>query len=506
MIPKINILHLEDSEKDSELIRLLIDDGGIANSYFLAENKSEYLKILATEKIDIILSDHGLPDYNGQDALRVAREKYPHIPFLFVTGTMVEDAAINAMLNGATDYVLKTKLSRLVPAIKRSLHECELDKQRKNAEVALIESEQLLREAQKLAHLGVWTWKESINITTWTEELYLIAGIDPHLPAPGYASHRGMYTPGSWLLLAAAVQKALETGVPYGLELEMVRPDGSIRNVIAFGARKVDKRDKVLELFGTVQDITERKLAERELILAKEKAEESDQLKTAFLQNISHEIRTPLNSIIGFSDLLNQADITSEDIKTYTAIINHSGLRLIDIVSNVLTMARIQTGQVDFEHRNIELLTLISGLFNDFEPLAKAKNILLNFHPPKNPPKSIFTDEAKLRQIFSNLINNALKFTKAGTIDIGYDIKDKEVEFYVRDTGIGIRKEHYEKIFGRFMQTDQTTSRNYEGAGLGLAICKGLVELLGGKIRVDSEIGKGSTLFFTLPYTPEVSS
>jgi PAS domain S-box-containing protein len=499
MIPLINILHLEDSVLDSELIRSKIECGGIPHTYFLADTEDEYLRLLKTEPIDIILSDYFLPDYNGSAALKVAREKYPSIPFVFISGTMGEDSAIESMLNGATDYVLKNKLERLVPAINRALHERELEEKHIEAEIALLESENLLREAQKLAHLGVWTWQADIDSVKWNQELYHIAGLDLNLPAPTYAEQSAIYTLPSWQLLNNAVENAIKTGKPYKLDLKLIHTDGTIRNVIAHGGIKVDDKEQVTGLFGTVQDITDRKMAEQELIRAKEQAEESDNLKTAFLQNISHEIRTPLNSIIGFSSLLTEEDITREEIKTYTAIINHSGIRLIDIVTSVLDISRIQTGQVTVGHKTFAIGPVIARLLDHFTPLAAEKNIALSFHKPKKELKTLCTDEAKLYQVLSNILHNALKFTAAGRIDFGYKILKTEIQFFVRDTGIGIRSEQFELIFGRFMQTELTPSKTYEGAGLGLAICKGLVELLGGRIWVESEIGKGATFFFTLP-------
>ncbi len=502
MISGINILHLEDSVLDSELIRTKIECGGIPHSYFLADTEDEYLRLLKTEPIDIILSDYFLPDYNGSAALKVAREKYPFIPFIFISGTMGEDSAIESMLNGATDYVLKNKLERLVPAINRALHERELEEKHIEAEIALQESEKLLREAQKLAHLGVWTWQADIDSVKWNQEMYHIAGLDPNLPAPTYAEQSAIYTLPSWQLLNNAVENAIKTGEPYKLDLKLIHTDGTIRNVIAHGGIKVDDKELVTGLFGTVQDITDRKMVERELIQAKEKAEENDNLKSAFLQNISHEIRTPLNSIIGFSSLLTEEGISKEDIKTYTAIINHSGIRLINIISSVLDISRIQTGQVTVDQTTVEIDPIFSRLLAHFKPLAAEKNITLAFHKPKKALKSICTDAAKFYQTLSNILQNAIKFTAAGRIDFGYKILKADIQFFVRDTGIGISPEHHEQIFGRFMQTELTPSRTYEGAGLGLAICKGLVELLGGRIWVESEIGKGATFYFTLPDIP----
>ncbi|MFA6572074.1 MAG: ATP-binding protein, partial [Bacteroidota bacterium] len=239
-----------------------------------------------------------------------------------------------------------------------------------------------------------------------------------------------------------------------------------------------------------------------ELIIAKEHAEESDKLKTAFLQNMSHEIRTPLNGIIGFSGLLNGKDLSKDDIKDFTSMISQSGQRLIEIVNNVLDISKIQTGQVKIEQKPIVINSIFSDLFTFFSHLAEAKNISLNYHNLDDKLRTIYSDETKLHQILTNLINNAVKFTKSGSIDFGYEIKGNVIELYVKDTGIGIPPEFYDRIFDRFTQADLSITRGYEGAGLGLAICKGLVELLGGRIWLESEINKGTTFFFTLPYTP----
>jgi len=239
-----------------------------------------------------------------------------------------------------------------------------------------------------------------------------------------------------------------------------------------------------------------------ELIIAKENAEESDRLKTAFLQNMSHEIRTPLNGIIGFSALLNYEDISRDEIKELTEAISLSGRNLIEIVNNVLDISRIQTGQIEITQKPIIIHSLLSDLFALFSPVAKVKNISLRLHNQHDKCNIFYSDDARLQQILANLINNALKFTKSGNIDFGFEIKGNTIEIYVKDTGIGIPQDLHNCIFEKFVQADQSMARSYEGAGLGLAISKGLVELLGGKIRVESEINKGSTFFFTLPYNP----
>ena len=237
-----------------------------------------------------------------------------------------------------------------------------------------------------------------------------------------------------------------------------------------------------------------------ELIIAKANAEESDKLKTAFLQNMSHEIRTPLNGIIGFTSLLNEANLSKEEIKEYTAIIYQSGKRLIEIVDNVLDISKIQTGQVKIEESAIVINTVLADIYTFFAPIANARNISLHYNNLDDKFRTMYSDESKLHQILTNLVNNAIKYSINGSIEYGYDLSGDTIQFYVKDTGIGIAPEQYDKIFDRFSQVEISLSRKYDGAGLGLAICKGLVELLGGKIWVESELGKGTTFYFTLPY------
>ncbi|MDQ1264909.1 MAG: Hybrid sensor histidine kinase/response regulator [Bacteroidota bacterium] len=258
---------------------------------------------------------------------------------------------------------------------------------------------------------------------------------------------------------------------------------------------KLEKKNIDLE-----NEISAHKKTVNELLIAKEKAEESDKLKTAFLRNMSHEIRTPLNGILGFSDLLNHENNSIEEIREYTNMIRLSGNRLLSIVNNVLDIARIESGQLKVVLKPLSIHSIFSDLFSLFNNLAKSKNLILSFD--KNHADCvILSDEIKLNQILTNLINNAIKFTKNGSINFGYQIKDNSVIFYIHDTGIGISSEFNKKIFERFTQVEITLTREYEGAGLGLAICKGLVELLGGSIWVESKPGLGSTFFFNLPYT-----
>jgi len=251
---------------------------------------------------------------------------------------------------------------------------------------------------------------------------------------------------------------------------------------------------------GIVRDITDRKQAEKDIISAKEKAEESDQLKTAFLQNISHEIRTPLNSILGFSKLLKKPGISEEKLQQFSGIIIKSSEQLLTIVNDIITISSLETRQEKLTLHEFSVNELISDLLIIFNEHSIKQHITLTATRQLSDKESqIITDKGKLIQILSNLLINALKFTHKGFVEFGYRIEDPDFVFYVKDSGIGIRPEMQQLIFDRFRQGDLTIPKEYGGTGLGLAISKGFVELLGGRIWVESEPGKGAVFYFTIP-------
>ena len=259
-----------------------------------------------------------------------------------------------------------------------------------------------------------------------------------------------------------------------------------------------------------VLDITERKKYEEQLILAKEKAEESDKLKTIFLANMSHEVRTPLNAILGFSSLLDSQDITSRDRQDFVKIIHNSGNRLMQIINDIVDISKIEAGQLTVNLKKVSLTELIENririLKNSDSALKKSKLRLYSDIPEYYRNVSLISDEVRLQQVLDNLILNAIKYTDEGIVEVGFNLhKDghkKFIEIFVKDTGIGIPREKFDLVFERFRQVEETSF--HEGAGLGLSIAKGLVEILGGNIRFISELGLGSTFYVSLPYTGEL--
>ncbi len=241
--------------------------------------------------------------------------------------------------------------------------------------------------------------------------------------------------------------------------------------------------------------------SENNLRLAKEKAEEFSELKTAFISNISHEIRTPMNGIIGFSELLNKDGVDQEKVRHYTNYIIKNGKELMAIVNNLLDISKIETDSVELTNSEFEVEELLNDTYRNFKPLADTKLLdLLLEKEIGNHQKEIFGDRTKIQQILNNLLSNALKFTEKGFIKFGCHFDAQYVRFYVEDTGIGIKQSDQSLIFERFRQIEKGLSRQYGGTGLGLSICSSFVELMKGQIWVNSDYGKGSTFNFTVPY------
>ena len=238
---------------------------------------------------------------------------------------------------------------------------------------------------------------------------------------------------------------------------------------------------------------------------AKQKAEESDKLKSAFLSNIAHEIRTPMHGILGFADMLKTASLSAEQMQEYITIIEKSSARMLNTITDLIEISRIESGQTEVNLSLVNIDGQIDSIYAIFKPEADKKGVHLTINSSLETEEShIRTDREKLDTMLTQLLKNAVKYTKKGSIEIGYESKGKFLEYYVKDTGIGIEMDKQQSIFGRFTQADNSLSKIYEGAGLGLSITKAYVEMLGGTIWVESEPGKGSTFYFTLPVETQI--
>ncbi len=264
--------------------------------------------------------------------------------------------------------------------------------------------------------------------------------------------------------------------------------------------------ERLVRVWGTQQDITARKTNQRELLRQKEKAEESNRIKNAFLANISHEIRTPLNSIMGFSELLDNPGLSPEDQKAYIRHVKNSGNQLLRIISDILDVSFIQTGQLNLNESDFKANELIREVKDQLEQWSGEKNKsiqVVDTYGMDDGNDRIIADRERLLQVLTNLGDNAIKFTQKGYVEVGYELlADNKLRFHVKDTGIGIAPEKRTMIFEHFRQGEEYTNRHYGGIGLGLSIVKGIVETMGGKVYLDSEDEGGSVFRFTIPYNP----
>jgi signal transduction histidine kinase/CheY-like chemotaxis protein len=499
MTKEIKILHLEDSIKDSELIHSIIERGEIQHKYFLVDNEKDFINILETQDIDIILSDYSLPDYSGNEALIVAKEKHPTMPFIFISGKMGEDNAINAMLNGATDYVLKNKLERLVPAITRALHEQEMELNRENSEQNLREKNEQI-EAQNKKYIEI-----NKELAFQNEEKEKRAA-ELIIANQELAFQNSEKEKRADELILANKELAFQNEEKEKRAAELILANKEL----AFQNEEKEKRAAELIIANKELAFQNEEKEKRaiELLKAKEHAEESDRLKSAFLANMSHEIRTPMNGILGFADLLKEPNLTGEMQQEYIKIIEKSGRRMLNIINDIVDISKIESGLMEVDIRESNINEQIEYIYTFFNPEVENKGMQLSFKNALPPEKSIiYTDREKIFAILTNLVKNAIKFTNKGSIEFGYELKkenDSEMlEFFVKDTGMGIPKERQKAIFERFIQADISDKMALQGAGLGLSITKAYVEKLGGEIWVESEVGKGSVFYFTIPYHVE---
>ena len=302
--------------------------------------------------------------------------------------------------------------------------------------------------------------------------------------------------------LASGIKEVMSSASAKNIELEFRYKD----KILAFDWTITPETDNNLKLSSTLiigRNFTQKKIAEQELVVAKEKAIGADKLKSAFLANMSHEIRTPLNAIVGFTNLLKEENITESEKIEYIDIINKSSENLMELINDIVDLAKIESGELNLTLESCNVIQLLKELHLLFEKrMAIDQKTHLKFYlnlPDDNNTLNIDCDHRRLRQIFINLLGNAFKFTQKGFIEFGYTKEENNIRFYVRDTGIGINPDKQSVIFEPFRQADESTSKNYGGTGLGLSICKRLVAVHSGNIGLISEPATGSEFYFTIP-------
>jgi len=625
----LRILNLEDDALDTDLALAILRKDGLAAEIDRVDTHAGFEEALRRGGYSLIVADYSIPGMDALEALRLAREVRPEVPFIFLSGALGEETAIEMLKLGASDYVLKQRLERLVPAVRRALRESEEHAHRKQAEDAFArernllrtlidnlpdcvyvkdtqsrflaanlaiahlmgaatvsdvlgksdadfyppeiaaeyraDEEELLRSGQPLVNkdephrdvngdlrailttkvplrdgqgkivglVGIthditeikqaeerlrdseqqfraladsipnlaW-WANGDGYITWyNRQWYEYTGTTPEqMEGWGWQS---VHDPGELPRVLERWKVSLATREPFNMEFPLRGRDGQFRWFLTRGVPLKDASGRVVRWFGTNTDVTE-------VRQARQAAEAANEAKGRFLANISHELRTPMNAILGLVDLAlpKQADPTTRD---FLQTAKESADLLLALLNDLLDSAKIEAGNLELESAPFSLGHVLDQTAQVLSVRASEKGISFSCHIAPEVPDGLIGDQVRLRQVLLNLAGNAIKFTERGEVTVSVRVESQGaeeacLEFAVQDTGIGISRSDLERLFRPFTQADPSMARRFGGTGLGLAICSNLVRLMGGRIRVESSPGQGSTFYVTvrLPLAKQV--
>jgi len=371
------------------------------------------------------------------------------------------------------------------------------------AEEALKINERNLKDAQRIAGVGSWEWDAKTGNISWSDELYRIYELDPLTVEPDADLLKAMIAPDQAERVLSAATGALTKGVPYEIDYRIIVGSGQVKNVRACGEPKLNADGEIIKFTGTVQDFTELRHVQRELVDAKEQAEQASASKSEFLAMISHEIRTPMNGVLGTLGVLNQS-ILNDEQRSLVRLAMSSGEILNLMLSDVLDFSKIEAGHLDFENVSFRPRLLMSDIAEFWRPAIEGKGLEFEVELSNAVPMVVLGDTARIRQILNNFLSNALKFTDTGHIRIIVDSANNDpidpgLQFSVVDTGRGISTHDHARVFRAFDQLGTPAHERSGGTGLGLAICRKLTEMMGGTVSFESQLREGSSFKCTLP-------
>ncbi len=493
-----------EKEEANKKYRLLVDKGN-DGILIITENKIVFANNqaarIAGKTVNEIIG-YPLSSFIPKNQLQKTLEDYRNN----ILNRNLEDFySLKLQKTDYSDIYVEAKISSINYEGKRSRLVFLRDvTKRRLAEIQGERDRNLLEQAQKIAHTGNWEWDIIHNKLYCSDEIYHILDVE---------NEQGTLRNIEWIteFIPSPDKKRIykgfinstKTGIKYETEFPVVSKTGQRKIVHSHSMAFKDTSGNLTNIIGTWHDITERIRIEQMLKEAKIKAEESDKLKSAFLANMSHEIRTPMNAVLGFANLLKREDIDEKTRIEYIDHILQSGEGLIKLINDIVDISKIESNQLKIDKVPVRINEILDQIYNRYEELLLLKNhtgLVLKYETAlPDPDFTIITDPYRLQQILSNLINNAIKFTPAGDIKFGYSIVNSELEFYVQDEGIGIPEEKKEEIFKRFGKLEDPERMNKSGTGLGLSISKSLLDLLGGRIWLDSKSEKGARFCFTLP-------
>jgi signal transduction histidine kinase/CheY-like chemotaxis protein len=504
--PPLRVLLLEDDPGDAVLIQELLEADGLVCEATRVQTRAEFVAALDTGGIDLILADHGLPSFDGISALKLAASARPDLPFIFVSGNLGEELAIEALHFGATDYVLKTRMARLVPAVHRALREAEERAERRRAEKKLRRNEYYLAEAQRLTHTGSWTLNSTGGIY-WTEETFRIWQFDPQQDVPDRETILQRVHPQDRDRVREHGTEAANEGSDYVEEFRIVLPDGTVRHIHAVGRPVFNASGELVEVVGTHVDVTERKHAEQERERLRQLEADLAHINRVSMMgelaaSLAHEIKQPITAAVinahsGLRYLEGDTPRLKEASKSVSSIITNV-MRAADIIERVRSLYGRGTPEREIVDVN-EIVREIVVLLRD-----TANRNAVAIHTKLDPGLPATTaDRIQLQQVLMNLMLNGIEAMKEGrgelTVASGRG-EDGQLLVSVTDSGPGLPAGESERIFEAFFTTKP------QGSGMGLSISRRIIEAHGGRLWASPNPGGGATFQFSLPTAPARAS
>ncbi len=495
---------VEDEARDATLVEHALQLGGFEFCLKRVDTKDAFLEELTSFHPAVILSDHGLPAFDGFTALSLAQKKAPDVPFIFVTGSLGEEMTIKALKSGATDFILKHRLEALPSAVHRALQQSQFRQERRKAVEALHSSEERYRSLVELSPDALLVVVDEVIAFVNTAGVKLFGAPGPEELTGGLV--RDLLPAGEWKRFRQRVLGAREEGKPPSFfEHRRQRLDGTPIDVEAAAAPLVFAGKPAAQVI--VHDISEQKRAHEEIRrlnveLEKRVAERTTELEAAnkeleaFSYSVSHDLRAPLRHIEGFVEILVSTKATSldEESQKHLATIADSARQMGRLIDDLLTFSR--TARAELKKADIRLSDLARACIRDLQP--ETANRKVEWVVPELP--QVYADPALLRQVLTNLLSNALKYTRPrplARIELGTRSDPSEEIIFIRDNGVGFDPRYTEKLFGVFQRLHRAV--DFEGTGVGLANVRRIISRHGGRTWAEGAIDKGATFYFSLP-------